>query len=71
MNSVHTSSTIRYPSSASHVFDRQTDIVGECPNSDYESDPEPTGREHVLLSDDVAYESDTGELNNTASFTGG
>jgi len=45
--------------------------MGERPDSDYESDPEPTGREHDVLSADVVYESDTEVLNNTASFSGG
>jgi len=35
------------------------------------SDPEPTGREHDVLSRDVVYKSDTEVLNNTASFSGG
>jgi len=46
-------------------------VVGERPDSDYETDPEPTGREHDELSGDVVYESDTEVLNNTASFSGG
>jgi len=45
--------------------------VGERPDSDYESDPERTGREHHVLCGDVVYESDTEVLNNTASFSGG
>jgi len=71
VNIILASTTIRYPSSASHVLDRQTDVVGERLDSDYESDPEPTGREHDVLSGDVVYESDTEVLNNTASFSGG
>ena len=63
-------STIRYPSSASHVLSTEADEVRERPDSDYESDPEPTGREHDVLSCDV-YESDTEVLNNTASLSGG
>ena len=69
MNIILASTTIRYPSSASHVLDTQTDVVGERPDSDYESDPEPTGREHDGLSGDVVYASDTEVLNNTASFS--
>jgi len=45
-------------------------MMGECPDSDYESDSEPTGREHDVLSGDVASESDTKVLNNTAPFSG-
>jgi len=45
--------------------------VGERPDSDYESDPEPTGPEHDVLSAHVVYEPDTEVLNNTASFSGG
>jgi len=71
VNIILASTTIRYPSSASHVLDMQTDIVGERPDSDYESDPEPTGREHDVLSGDIVYESDTEVLNNTASLSGG
>jgi len=71
VNIILTSTTIGYPSSASHVLDTQTDVVGERPDSDYESNPEPTGREHDVLSGDVVYESDTEVLNNTASFSGG
>jgi len=65
------STTIRYPSSASHVLDTQTDVVGERPDSDNESDPEPTGREHDVLSGDVVYEYDPAVLNHTAPFSGG
>jgi len=43
--------------------------MGERLDSDYESDPEPTGHEHDVLSSDVVYESDTEVLNNTASFS--
>ena len=71
MNLILASTTIRYPLSASDVLNTQTDIVGECPDSDQESDPEPTGLEQDLLSGDVVYESDTKVLNNTASFSGG
>jgi len=71
VNIILASTTIQYPSSASHVLDTQTDVVGERPDSYYESDPEPTGREHDVLSGDVVYESDTEVLNNTASFSGG
>jgi len=71
VNIILASTTIRYPSSASHVLDTQTDVMGERPDSDYESDPEPTGREHDVLSGDVVYKSDTEVLNNTASFSGG
>ena len=46
-------------------------MVGARPDSDYESDPEPTGCEHDLLRADVVYESDTEVLNNSASFCGG
>jgi len=70
VNIILASTTIRYPSSASHVLDTQTKVVGERPDSDYESDPEPTGREHDILSGDVVYESDTEVRNNTASFFG-
>ena len=49
VNIILASTTIRYPSSASHVLDTQTDVVGECPDSEYESDPEPTGREHDVV----------------------
>jgi len=66
VNVILASTTIRYPSSASHVLDTQTDIVGEGPDSDYESDPEPTGREHDVFTGDVVYESDTQVLNYTA-----
>jgi len=45
--------------------------VGERPDSDYKSDPKPTGREHDVLSGDVVYKSDTQVVNNTASFSGG
>jgi len=45
--------------------------MGERPDSDQESDPAPSGREHDLLSGDVVYESDTEVLNNVASFSGG
>jgi len=45
--------------------------MGERPDSDHESHPEPTGREHEVLSGDVVYESDIEGLNNTASFSGG
>jgi len=69
VNIILASTTIPYPSSASHVLDTQTDVVGERPDSDYESDPEPTGREHDGLSGDVVYASDTEVLNNTASFS--
>jgi len=44
--------------------------VGERPDSDHESDPEPTDHEHDVLSGDVVYESDTEVLNNTASLSG-
>jgi len=71
VNNINASTTIRYPSSASHVLDTQTDVVGERPDSDSESDPGPTGREHDVLSGDVVYESDTEVLNNTASVSGG
>jgi len=71
VNIIVASTTIRYPSSASHVFDMQTNMVGAGPDSDYESDPEPTGCEHDLLDADVVYESDTEVLNNSASFCGG
>jgi len=71
VNIILASTTIRYPSLASHVLDTQTDVVGERPDSDYESDPKPTGREHDVLSGDVVYESDTEVLNNTASLSGG
>jgi len=71
VNIILASTTIRYPSSASHVFDTQTNMVGARPDSDYESDPEPTGCEHDLLRADVVYESDTEVLNNSASFCGG
>ena len=47
----------------------QTDVVGERRDSDYESDPEPTGHQHDVLSGDVVYESDTEVLNNTAAFS--
>jgi len=50
VNIILASTTIRYPSSASHVLDTQTDVVGERLDSDYESDPKPTGREHDILS---------------------
>ena len=53
VNIILAPTTIRYPSSASQVLDTQTDVVGERPDSDYESDPEPTGREHHVLSGDV------------------
>jgi len=46
-------------------------MVGAPPDSDYESDPEPTGREHDLLRADVVYESDTEVVNNSASFCHG
>jgi len=49
----------------------QTYVMWERPDSDYESDPEPTGCEHDVLSGDVVYESDTEVLNNTACFSGG
>ena len=45
--------------------------MGERPDSDYESDPKPTGREHDVLSRDVVYVSDTEVLNNTPCFSGG
>jgi len=45
--------------------------VGKRPDSDSESDPEPTVREHDVSSGDVVYESDTEVLNNTASFSSG
>jgi len=53
VNIILASTTIRYPSSASQGLDMQTDVVGERPDSDYESDPELTGREHDVLSGDV------------------
>jgi len=65
------STTIQYPSSASHVLDTQTDVIGELPDSDYESEPEPTGCEHDVLSGDVVYESDTEVVNHTPPFSGG
>ena len=71
VNIILASTIIRYPSSASHILDTQTDVMGEHPDSDYESDPEPTGPEHDVLSGDVVYKSDTEVLNNTASFSGG
>ena len=64
------STSIRYPSRASHVLDTQTDVVGERPDSVYESDADPTGREQDVLSGDVVYECDTEVRNNTASFPG-
>jgi len=67
VNIIIASTSIQYPSSASHVHDMQTDVVGECPDSHYESDPEPTGHEHDVLSGDVVYESDSEVLINTAS----
>jgi len=71
VNIILASTTIRHPSSASHVLDTHTDVMGECPDSDYNSDPEPTRREHDVLSGDVVYECDTEVLNNTASCSGG
>jgi len=71
VNIILASTTIPYPSSASHVLHRETDVIGERPDSDYESDPEPAGPEHNLLSGDVVYKSDTEVLNNTASFSSG
>jgi len=71
VNIILASTTIRYPSSASNVLDTQTDVAGERPDCDYESDPEPTGREHDVLSGDVVYMFDTEVLNNTACFSGG
>jgi len=60
---------VQHPSSASHVLDMQTDVVGECPDSNFEYDPKPTGCENDVLSSDVVYKSDTEVLNNTASFS--
>jgi len=71
VNIILASTTIQYPSSSSHVLDRQTDVREERPDSNYGSNPEPTGHEHDVLSSDVVYESDTKVLNNTASFSGG
>ena len=71
LNIILASTTRRYPSSARHVLHTQTDVVGSHPDSDYESDPVPTGREHDVLSGDVVYASDTEVLNNTASFSDG
>jgi len=71
VNIILASTTIRYPSSARHVLDTQPDVLGERPDSDCESDPEPTGRYHDVLSGDVVYESDTEVLNNISSFSGG
>jgi len=71
VNIILASTTIRYPSSASHVVDTQTDVVGERPDSDYESDPERPGREHDVLSGDAVFKSDTEVLNTTASFQSG
>ena len=52
-------------------MDTETDVVREPPDSDYESDPEPTGRDHQVLAGDVMYESDTELLNKMAPFTSG
>ena len=52
-------------------MDTETDVVRERPDSDYESNPESTGREHDVLASDVMYKSDTKLLNKTASLTGG
>ena len=49
----------------------ETNVAGERPDWDYESDPEATGREQDVLSGDVVYESDIEVLNNTPSFSGG
>ena len=68
VNLILASTTIRYPSSASDVLDTQTNVVGERPDSDQESDPKPTGGQQDLLSGDIVYESDTEVLNNTAPF---
>ena len=45
--------------------------MGERADSDNESDSEPTGCEHDLLTGNVVYESDTEVLDNTASFSAG
>jgi len=46
-------------------------LVRERPDSNDDSNPEHTGREHDVFTGDVVYESDTEVLNNTASFCGG
>jgi len=70
VNIILASTTIRYPLSPSQVLDAQTDIVGECPDSDYESNPKPTRRKHNVLSGDIVSKSDTEVLNNTTPFSG-
>ena len=69
MNIILASTTIQYLSSASHVLDMLTNVMGDGPDSVDDSVPEPTGLEHDVLSSDVVYESDTKVLNNTASFS--
>jgi len=49
-NIIFASTTIRYPSLASDIVDTQTDVVGECLDADYDSNPEPTGQAHDVLS---------------------
>ena len=71
VNIILASTTIRYLSSASDVLDTQTEVMGERSDSKYESNPEPTGREHDVLSGQVVYESDTEVLTNAASFSCG
>jgi len=53
------------------MYLRGISAVWEGPDSDYESNPGPTGPEDNILSGEVVYESNTEVLNNIASFSGG
>ena len=64
------STTRQYLLSASHVLNTQPAVVGKHRDSDYESDPVPTGCKHDVLSGDVVYKCYTEVLNNTACFSG-
>ena len=59
-------STVRYTNS-----DAETDLLHhegqECLDSDYESEPEPTGRELDAYTDEIAHESDTEMLGHSTS----
>ena len=63
--------SIRYPLPDKRIVDTETDVVRQCPDPDYKSNPEPTRHEHDILANEVIYESDTEILNKTASLTSG
>ena len=63
-------STVRYTNN-----DAETDLLHykeqECLDSDYESEPEPTGRELNAYTDDIAHTSDTEILDDSTSLLPG